>query len=80
MRPNNSNEATIIKLIACNQRLIETVEDGNKVAALEALKENAMLSIKLMRTFPDVERLDPDQSLLKFNESEFKQKLNDLLN
>ena len=71
--------ATIMGMISCCRRLVDSVEEEDKVATIGALKECAMLNIKLLRIMPGVDRLGADQILDKENEMEFKKKLTALL-
>ena len=70
---------TITRMIACGQRLVDSVEEDDKSATLDALKENAILSIRLLRMVPGLNQLGADQLLEASEETEFKKKLTSLL-
>ena len=71
--------ATIMEMISCCRRLVDSVEEEDKMATIGTLKECAMLNIKLLRLIPGLDLLGADQIVAKGDEREFKKKLTKLL-
>ena len=75
---SEEGKRTILKMIACCERLVDAVEEENKTAAMEALKECAAINIRMLQIMPNADALGAYHIFNVKEIVEFRKKLTSL--